>query len=122
VNDPRGLAPVGYHIPTDVEWTVLTNYLGGELVAGGEMKETGFCHWSSPNTDATNSSGFTGLAGGIRLLNGSFNLINNEGYWWSSSDNGATVAWRRNLNYNTGNVARGFNNNNYGFSVRLIKD
>ena len=66
VNDPRGLAPQGWHIPSDIELTTLTNCLGGESIAGGQMKESGFAHWLSPNTDATNSSGFTGLPGGSR--------------------------------------------------------
>jgi len=66
VNDPRGLAPNGYHIPTDAEWTTLTTYLGGSTLAGGKMKEAGSSHWLSPNTGATNSSGFKGLPGGFR--------------------------------------------------------
>src|ERR1035437_4904310 len=64
VNDPRGLAPTGWHVPSDAEWTTLSTCLGGNAVAGGAMKETGTTHWTSPNTGATNSSGFTGLPGG----------------------------------------------------------
>jgi uncharacterized protein (TIGR02145 family) len=70
VNDPRGLAPEGWHIPSDAEWTTLTTFLGGEGVAGGKMKERGITHWIYPNTDATNSSGFTGLPGGVRYFLG----------------------------------------------------
>src|ERR1035437_8570614 len=66
VNDPRGLAPTGWHVPSDAEWTTLSTCLGGYAVAGGAMKETGTTHWTSPNTGATNSSGFTGLPGGGR--------------------------------------------------------
>ena len=61
VNDSRGLAPNGYHIPTTTEWTTLTNTLGGLSLAGGDLKEAGITHWSDPNTGATNNSGFTGL-------------------------------------------------------------
>src|SRR5450759_3473794 len=67
VNDPRGLPPTGWHVPSDAEWNTLITCLGGDpFVAGGAMKETGTTHWQSPNTDATNSSGFTGLPGGLR--------------------------------------------------------
>src|SRR5205085_6409714 len=83
VNDPRGLAPLGWHIPSDAEWTTLENCLGGSSVAGGAMKETGITYWLSPNTSATNSSGFTGLPGGYRNpSDGSFYLISSNGIWW----------------------------------------
>ena len=62
----QGICPAGWHLPTDAEWTTLTNFLGGESVAGGKMKEEGLDHWQTPNTGATNSSGFTGLPGGFR--------------------------------------------------------
>lgn len=122
VNDPRGLAPVGYHVPTDEEWTTLTTFLGGETVAGGKMKETGLCHWTSPNTDATNISGFTGLPGGYRNFNGTFSGIGYVGYWWSSSEDDTANAWGFYLNYSNGNGYRGSTTNTYGSSLRLIKD
>ncbi len=90
VNDPRGLAPTGYHVPSDGEWTTLTTFLGGESVAGGKMKATTL--WNSPNTGATNSSGFTGLPGGIRNRFGSIFDIGFNGNWWSSSEGGAAFA------------------------------
>lgn len=83
----KKLAPTGWHVPTDAEWTTLTTCLGGITIAGGKMKETGTAHWQSPNQDATNSSGFTGLPGGYRFSYGSFNFIGNYGFWWSSSEN-----------------------------------
>ena len=122
VNDPRGLAPVGYHVPSDAELTTLTTYLGGALVAGGAMKEAGLCHWLTPNTDATDSSGFTALPGGYRAFNGTFNSIGSQGTWWSSSETGTTSAWYRNLNYNSGDANRDNVYKKGGFSVRLIKD
>ena len=93
VNDSRGLAPVGYHIPSDAEWTILTDYLGGENVAGTKMKTKS--GWVK-NGNGTNSSGFSGLPGGNRNNNGTFNNIGNNGNWWSSSENNTNYAWNRN--------------------------
>lgn len=118
VNDPRGLAPVGYHVPSDTEWTALTTFLGGENVAGGKMKATTL--WASPNT-ATNSSGFTGLPGGFRSNDGAFSNVGSIGYWWSSSEDG-THAWLRYLFYNEDVATRNYNNKIDGFSVRCLRD
>ena len=85
VNDPRGLVPAGYHVPTNTDWINLINYLGGDLVAGGPLKEAGTVHWTSPNVGATNSSGFTGLPGGFRDTAGAFQSINDISYWWTST-------------------------------------
>ena len=124
VNDPRGLAPLGKHIPTDAEWTTLTDFLGGASVAGGKMKETGFCHWNSPNTNATNSSGFTTLPGGIRSTGAGFVNIGNFGWLWSSSENLPIPpsASARLLRYNSGNVLTSDSGQEVGFSVRCIID
>jgi uncharacterized protein (TIGR02145 family) len=122
VNDPRELAPVGYHVPTDTELTTLTDYLGGSTVAGGAMKEVGLCHWNSPNINATNSSGFTGLPGGDRSASGSCDDIGHYGYWWSSSEYSTGTAWYRLLNFNNGSVGRSIYDERGGLSVRLIKD
>ena len=123
VNDPRGLAPIGYHVPTNTEWTVLTDYLGGTLVAGGKMKEAGLCHWGEPNTDATNSSGFTALPGGFRLhTDGSFNNIGFYGLYWSSTEFNTSFSWLRNLNYNSPQSTVEYASKAYGVSVRLIED
>ena len=128
VNDSRGLAPTGYHIPTDAEWTTLTTYLGGASVAGGKMKESGISHWISPNTDATNSSGFTGLPGGYRFSNGDFYGIGTNGYWWGSSEGSPGlpvspfIAWYRSLYYDDGVVVRNYYYKTYGFSVRCLRD
>jgi uncharacterized protein (TIGR02145 family) len=123
VNDFRKLAPTGYHVPTDAEWTTLTTCLGGEGVAGGNMKETGTAHWNSPNTDATNSSGFTGLPGGYRYyFFGSFYDIGSNGFWWSSSESGSTYAWVCLLYYNNGRATRFDDDKKFGFSVRCLRD
>ena len=85
VTDSRGLAPTGYHIPNNSEFMTLINYLGGVLVAGGKMKEPGLSHWLAPNTEATNSSGFSALPGGGRVFQGVFAGIQNDGTFWSRS-------------------------------------
>ncbi len=64
VADSRNIAPTGWHVPSDAEWAILIEYLGGSDVAGGKLKETGTTHWYNPTTEATNESGFTGLPGG----------------------------------------------------------
>lgn len=121
VNDPRGLAPAGWHIPTDAEWAILSTCLGGDLVSGGKMKETGTTHWPSPNTGATNSSGFTGLPGAIRFSGGSFGN-SGFGFWWSSTEKDASNAWYRYLGYNFAELARTNDPKQAGFSVRCVKD
>ena len=122
VNDPRGLAPEGWHIPTQFEWTTLTDCLGGASVAGGPMKETGTTHWNSPNTDATNFSGFKGLPGGYRSSNGNFYDIGASGIWWSSTENSSISAWYRGLGYSGGDVDVYDINKQIGFSVRCLRD
>ncbi len=123
VNDPRGLAPTGYHIPTDSEWTVLTDYLGGLSVAGGKMKEVGTTHWSSPNNGATNSSCFTGLPGGYRDYDGTFYYFGISGYWLSSTDLSlASGPWYRGIGNLDVEAIRSYSLYNSGMSVRLIKD
>lgn len=84
-SDPRGLAPAGWHVATSAEWTTMTDCLGGMAIAGGKIKEAGTVHWNSPNTGATNSSGFTALGGGYRTSFGPFDDIGGSGRWWSSN-------------------------------------
>jgi uncharacterized protein (TIGR02145 family) len=122
VADPRNVCPTGWHVPTDAEYTLLTDYLGGEPVAGGKMKSTGTQYWSSPNTDATNESGFSGLPGGFRGDIGTFGSVGYVGYWWSSTESGANNAWTRYLNYNDGNVVSHYDYKSLGFSVRCLRD
>ena len=117
------LCPSGWHVPTDAEWTTLTTWLGGESVAGGKLKETGTNHWVSPNTGATNTSGFTALPGGGRSNSGSFDFIGIYGYWWSSTENDISSAWCRNLYYSFNSVFRySFFYKPFGFHVRCLKD
>jgi uncharacterized protein (TIGR02145 family) len=109
-------------VATDAEWTQLTDYLGGENVAGGKMKEAGLSHWKSPNTGANNSSGFTALPGGDRGYDGSFYGLASYAGFWSSSQSGATYAWGRGLGYNGESVGRYYGNESYGFSCRCLQD
>ena len=119
VDDARGLCPSGWHVPTDGEWTVMTDLLGGESVAGGQMKAT--YGWSGGG-NGTNSSGFSGLPGGYRFdYNGGFANAGSYGYWWSSSPSGSN-AWYRYLSDFSESVSRHSLNQRYGFSVRCVRD
>jgi uncharacterized protein (TIGR02145 family) len=118
----KNLCPTGWHVPTDGEWDTLTNYLEGENVAGGKMKSTGTTLWASPNTGATNQSGFTGLPGGYRSSSGGFILLGTVGVWWSSSENGSNNAWGLLLSNSSGNVKRDFDFKAFGLSVRCLRD
>lgn len=113
VNDSRGLAPEGFHVPSDEELTQLTEFLGGENVAGNEMKST---DW-----DGTNSSGFSALPSGHRYYyDGRFNVLGDYGNWWSSSPS-ASGAWSRTLSSCSSIVHRNNHIRQHGFSVRCIK-
>jgi uncharacterized protein (TIGR02145 family) len=115
------LAPFGWHVPTDAEWTTLTTYLGGDSIAGGKLKEAGKSHWDSPNTDATNETGFKALPGSMRFYYGEFQGIGRFGIWWSATENGAT-AWERSMSYNTSDAYRNHHNKELGFSVRCVRN
>ena len=117
VNDPRGLAPVGFHIPSDAEWSILTDYLGGE--AGTKMKSASGWH---ENGNGTNSSGFEGLPGGFRGGSGTFNDIVISGGWWSSTENTTDSSLARFLEGGNGSVGTGNYNRKDGFSVRCLRD
>ena len=119
VNDSRGLAPAGYHVPSDVEWTKLTNFLGGEGVAGTKMKSKS--GWAE-NRNGTNTSGFSGLPGGNRNDDGAFDGIGNNGCWLSSTEVYTSNAWDRLLDYSVGYVFRAYYNKGIGLSVRCLRD
>jgi uncharacterized protein (TIGR02145 family) len=125
--DARQLCPIGWHVPTDDDWLALTNYLVGVEFAGGKMKTTGTVEAStgfflSPNTDASNSSGFSAIPGGGRYSAGIFNLIGAQACWWSSTAGSATNSWDRYLLYNFGSAYRGSGAKQFGFSVRCLRD
>ncbi len=124
VNDSRNVCPCGWHVPTDPEWTILADYLGGVSVASGKLKSTGTQYWKSPNKSATNESGFSGLPGGHRSTNGTFYNMGTFGYWWSSTEFNSNPfsALNRDLYYNIQNFVWVHNYKKSGFSVRCIKD
>lgn len=119
VNDSRGLAPTGFHIPNDLEWTQLTDFLGGQFTAGYKMKSpTGWCSFGNGD----NSSKFNGLPGGLRDFSGKFYVICDVGLWWSLTEYDALNVWLRSLNYDTGSVGRNDVGKEFGLSVRCLKD
>ena len=123
VTDSRGICPTGWHVPTDAEWTTLTTFLGGSSVAGGKLKEASSSHWISPNTGATNSSGFTALPGGYRNTDiWSFVAVGYDGDWWSSTETSTTSLLNRFMLYSYSEVGRGTVNKSSGASVRCIRD
>ena len=121
-NGGKNVCPAGWHIPTDAEWATLTDFLGGNNVAGGKMKETGTANWQSPNTGATNESGFTALPGGGRYFDGTFSSIGSIGGWWSSTELLTTSARGRYLYSDYSFIYRGSGSKQDGFSVRCLKD
>ncbi len=121
VDDFRNICPSGWHVASKAEWLVLTNYLGGESVAGGKMKSIGTTHWISPNTGATNESGFNALPGGYRQTNGNFYSIGGTARWWSS----LFTAGSFNFSIFADGTYISNNNSEYqraGFCIRCIKD
>jgi uncharacterized protein (TIGR02145 family) len=114
------LAPAGWHVPTDAEWTILINYLGGESIAGGKMKAT--ILWQSPNTSGTNSSGFSALPAGQRYLSGAFDNIGIRGYFWSSSIGGGGYPNNIRLNYEFSNSFMEGAVDRNGLQIRCIKN
>lgn len=123
--DSRNACPTNWHVPTHQDWTNLFNYLGGENVAGGKMKTTGTQIWWSPNGNATNESGFSALPGGYRnYSDGVFHGVPGDGTWWSSNEGPSSSMWSFSIGYLDGGIYRGHysHNQNYGFSIRCIKD
>jgi uncharacterized protein (TIGR02145 family) len=118
----QGVCPAGWHLSSDAEWTELTEYLGGLADAGGKLKENGTTHWLTPNTGASNETGFTALPGGSRRNDSLFGAIGGYGFWWSATEGDATSAWVRYMYYESGSVSRNFGLIERGFSVRCVRD
>ena len=133
VDDSRGLAPAGWHVPTDEEWKQLEMYIGISqtevdaiswrgTVEGAKLKEAGTEHWLSPNIGATNSSGFSALPGGYISRYGAFLLINQGADYWSTTQASSQVAWFRSLDYDRTDIRRDDIIKTYGFSTRCVRD
>ncbi|MBN2412702.1 Ig-like domain-containing protein [candidate division KSB1 bacterium] len=123
VNDSRNIAPEGWHVPGDEEWQKLVDYLGGNAVAGGKIKERGTAHWASPNIGATNESGFTALPGGYRAeRGGTFWGMGTLAYFWSDTAAGYNIVWLRRLRHQETIVWRIYMHKQFGYSIRLIRD
>lgn len=130
----QGACPDGWHLPSDDEWKELEMYLGMSQSEaddlgwrgtdeGGKLKETGTTHWISPNTGATNESGFTALPGGRRGYYGTFSYIGGLGHWWSSTGHSSADAWYRRMRCDYSGVGRDYHGyGELGFSVRCVRD
>jgi uncharacterized protein (TIGR02145 family) len=119
VNDPRGLAPEGWHIPSNAECEILADFLGGEESAGAKMKSTyGWVH----NGNGNNESGFSGLPGGYRDAKGSFCFIEEFGFWWGSPEYDSGDAWSATLSYTFSRLDLEYPGRESGFSVRCLRD
>lgn len=121
VNDTNEICPSGWHVPTDAECTAIETFLGGSFFAGGPMKEAGTAHWSAPNTGATNSSGFTGLPGGMLGVNYTFQTINQNDLWWTSTQQSLGGAWSRYLWYLNAGVDRNPTPKTIALSIRCMR-
>ncbi len=122
VHSVHKLSMEGWHVPTDEDWQILSDYLGGDSIAGGKLKETGVSHWKSPNTGATNESKFNARPGGYRGVNGTFTDMKVYGNWWSATDENSALAWGRYLYYDNSIFGRGHGKKSFGFSIRCVKD
>ena len=121
-NGNKNVCPTGWHVPTDAEWMVLTDCLGGASIAGGKMKEFVSSNWNNPNTNATNTSLFSALPGGLRYNYGNYSEIGYKGNWWSCTEFNTDGAWYRYLSYGNGDAFRDYYYKTYGNSVRCLKD
>jgi len=121
-NGGKNVCPEGWKVPGDDQWTSLADFLGGNMGSGGRLKEAGMEHWLSPNTGATNETGFTALPGGNRSANGEYVGINTGGNWWSLTEYEINSAWNRYLNSANSHVHPQFWGKRNGVSVRCIKD
>ncbi|TAL59627.1 MAG: T9SS type A sorting domain-containing protein [Bacteroidetes bacterium] len=122
-NGGKNVCPTSWHVSSDAEWTTLTDYLVGESVAGGKLKETGTTHWTTPNLGATNEKGFTALPGGYKCYDGIYRDIEENSLWWSSTECSTIYGWNRCMYYFIALVGRGGDSEKfYGFSVRCVRD
>jgi len=122
ISDNRNVCPFGWHIPTNAEWATMATALGDITLAGGKLKETGLTHWISPNTGATNETGFTALPAGARGADGPFTGLGDGTLWWSSTEDPTYGAWEWQVTYYLSALSHGPNYKQVGLSVRCLKD
>lgn len=116
------LCPVGWHVPSDEEWNILAETLGGESIAGGKLKDASSAYWKGQNTDAGNQLNYSALPGGSRILDGSFYNLYLRGSWWSSTEALQNTSYARTLDYEYSTLIRSTFEKPFGLSVRCIKD
>ncbi len=118
----QGICPEGWHLPSSKEWSILIDYLGGDSIAGGLLKEKGTKHWLSPNRGATNSNGFTALPGGYCFSRGVFQYLNAYGMWWTTTDSSDRSAYYYQIGFYFSEISRLTGHKRNGCSVRCLKD
>ena len=119
----KSVCPTGWHLPSNNEFTTLTNFLEGDSIAGGNLKEAGITHWEKPNTGATDKSGFKALPGGYRDISEEKIMnVGKHGIWWSSTQYNQNSSCNLILGSTYKRAVRGKANKLYGFSVRCLKD
>ena len=128
----QGICPAGWHLPSDPEWCQLETWVDPTVVcansglrgtdAGGKLKEALYANWNSPNTGATNSSGFTGLPGGFRMNDGTISGVNTYGIFWTTTELSSSDSWFRGLNYNAASANRNTMSKTNGYAARCLKD
>jgi uncharacterized protein (TIGR02145 family) len=121
-NGNKNICPQGWHVPTDNDWKLLEEYLGGPERAGGKMKETGSLNWVNPNTAATNESLFSALPSGYRMYSGSFVNKGSNGFYWTSSENNGSNAYFRYLQNESARIVKNSIHKASGLSIRCVKD
>ena len=122
VNDGRSICPEGWHVASDEDWAILREYLGGERVAGGKLKESGSAHWSTPNKRATNQFGFNALPGGSRGNSQEFSHIGKTGYWWTVTEDSEYYGFLHSMSFNSDDLSRQRSFKVLGYSVRCVRD
>ncbi|MCX6249988.1 MAG: fibrobacter succinogenes major paralogous domain-containing protein [Bacteroidetes bacterium] len=118
----QGPCPAGWHVPSDAEWILLENFLGGSNIAANKLKQTGTAYWLTTDANVTNSSGFSALGSGLRSNDNTFIAAYNYGYWWTSTEKNAGTAWEHYITYYGSDVHRFSPTKDYGNSLRCLKN
>ena len=117
------LCPTGWHIPSEAEWNTLTDYLGGNSIAGGKLKESSLRNWDIPNKGATNESGFNALPGGRRYSShNTFSGMREFGYWWTSTSKSVGIATMKYMSYDNTAILDDEFPQTTACSIRCIKN